>query len=392
MTGSGGSGGLSPAGATALYQTVITMTLSFLVFTFGSLLVAIQVAGGQLTPRIIATTLLRNNVVRYSVGLFVFTLVFAVAALNRQDESVHQLVSLVTGILGVACIAIFLFLIDYAARLLRPVSVVAHIGDEGVAMIKAVYPQPATALPAEAVDLHEQMRLPRREVLHRDTSEIVLAIDIPTLVALARSHDGMVEFVPQVGDFVAADEPLFMLHGGATTIDDRALRSTVAFGPERTLEQDPMFAFRIIVDIGLKALSPAINDPTTAVLALDQVHRLLRMVGRRKLRGEVILDEGGQPRLIFRTPNWEDYVNVACSEMRACGADNLQIARRMRAMLENLRSTLPEHRRPALEVQLDLLDWAIQTHFSRPEELALARIPDSQGLGGSSGSRFTESG
>jgi uncharacterized membrane protein len=220
----------------------------------------------------------------------------------------------------------------------------------------------------------------------------VLAVDIPTLVVLARSHDGMIEFVPQVGDFVAADEPLFVLHGGAATIDDRALRSTVAFGPERTLEQDPMFAFRIIVDIGLKALSPAINDPTTAVLALDQVHRLLRMVGRRKLRGEVILDDGGQPRLIFRTPNWEDYVHVACSEIRACGADNLQIARRMRAMLENLRSTLPEHRRPALEVQLDLLDSAVETHFTRPEELALARIPDSQGLGGSSGSRYRDSG
>jgi uncharacterized membrane protein len=88
--------GLAPAGATALYQTVITLTLSFLVFTFSSLLVAIQVAGGQLTPRIIATTLLRNNVVRYSVGLFVFSLVFAVGALNRQEETVHELVAVVT--------------------------------------------------------------------------------------------------------------------------------------------------------------------------------------------------------------------------------------------------------------------------------------------------------
>ena len=161
----------------------------------------------------------------------------------------------------------------------------------------------------------------------------------------------------------------------------------MAFGPERTLEQDPMFAFRIIVDIALKALSPAINDPTTAVLALDQVHRLLRLVGKRKLRGEVLLDDDGQPRVIFRTPNWEDYVHVACSEIRACGADNLQIARRMRAMLENLQSTLPEHRRAALETELNLLDWAIETHFERPEELALARVADSQGLGGSSGAR-----
>ena len=375
--------GLEAAGATALYQTVITMTLSFLVFTFGSLLVAIQVAGGQLTPRIIATTLLRNNVVRYSVGLFVFTLVFAVAALNRQEEAVSELISLLAGFLGVACIADFLFLIDYAARLLRPVSVVAHIGDEGVAMIKSVYPDPATALPLEAVALHEGSQTPNREVAHKGTSEIVLAVDLSTLVALAQRHDGIIEFVPQVGDFVAAGEPLFVLHGGATAIDDHAAQASVAFGPERTLEQDPMFAFRIIVDIALKALSPAINDPTTGVLALDQVHRLLRLVGQRKLRGEVIVDGSGRPRVIFRTPNWEHYVQVACSEIRACGAGNLQIARRMRAMLENLRKTLPAHRKPALDTELDLLDWAIQTHFTRAEELALARIPDSQGLGGS---------
>ena len=375
--------GLAPAGATALYQTVITMTLSFLVFTFGSLLVAIQVAGGQLTPRIIATTLLRNNVVRYSVGLFVFTLVFAVQALNRQEASVAELVSLVTAVLGVACIADFLFLIDYAARLLRPVAVVAHIGNEGVAMIKSVYPDPATALPLESVALPGQPQMPSREVEHRGTSEIVLAVDLSTLVALAQRHDGMIEFVPQVGDFLAVGEPLFVLHGGAMAIDDRVVQSSVAFGPERTLEQDPMFAFRIIVDIALKALSPAINDPTTAVLALDQVHRLLRLVGQRKLRGEVIVDESGRPRVIFRTPNWEHYVQVACSEIRACGAGNLQVARRMRAMLENLRRTLPEHRRATLDTELDLLDWAIQTHFTRSEELALARIPDSQGLGGS---------
>src|SRR4029453_15144349 len=123
--------GFEASGAESLYQTVITLTLSFLVFTFGSLLVAIQVAGVQLTPRIIATTLLRDNVVRYSVGLFVFTLFFAVSTLNRHGASVDELGASIAGILGIACIVAFLFLIDYAARLLRPVSVVARIGDEG---------------------------------------------------------------------------------------------------------------------------------------------------------------------------------------------------------------------------------------------------------------------
>src|SRR6478672_7602598 len=180
--------GFERAGATALYQTVITLTLSFLVFTFGQLLVAIQIAGGQLTPRIIATILLRNNVVRYSVGLFVFTLVFAVGALNRQEEAVHELVALVTGVLGITCIADFLFLIDYAARLLRPVAVVARVGDEGVAMIKAVYPEPASALTPEAAGLDAQSVMPSRRVDHRDSSEIVLAVDLATLTALAQRH------------------------------------------------------------------------------------------------------------------------------------------------------------------------------------------------------------
>ena len=79
--------GLGLEGARALTSAVITLTLSLLVFTFASLLVAIQVASGQYTPRIIATTLLRDNVIRYTVGLFVFTFLFCVRALNHLETS-----------------------------------------------------------------------------------------------------------------------------------------------------------------------------------------------------------------------------------------------------------------------------------------------------------------
>jgi uncharacterized membrane protein len=108
------------SGAQALLNAVITATMSFVVFTFGSLLVALQVASGQLTPRIISTVLLRNNVVRYTTGLFIFTFLFAVSAIDRIQTSVSQLVLFVAACLGILCFAAFLFLIDYAARLLRP--------------------------------------------------------------------------------------------------------------------------------------------------------------------------------------------------------------------------------------------------------------------------------
>src|SRR4029079_5015681 len=156
--------GLGAAGAQSLYETTITLTLSFLVFTFGSLLVAIQVAGGQLTPRVIATTLLRDNVVRYSVGIFVFTLLFAVMALNRVGLKVWDLATILTATLGIACLAMFLFLIDHAARLLRPISIVAHVGNEGLAVIESVYPRPARDLASPDDDAPAARGPPQRVV------------------------------------------------------------------------------------------------------------------------------------------------------------------------------------------------------------------------------------
>ncbi len=208
-------------------------------------------------------------------------------------------------------------------------------------------------------------------------------MNLAGLVAHAQRVNGIIEFVPRVGDFVGVNEPLFLLYGGADAIDDRVLRETVAFGTERTIEQDPTFAFRILVDIANKALSPAINDPTTATLAIDQLHRLLLWVGRRSLSGEEIRDKDGQLRVIFCTPNWEDFVHLTFTEIRHYGAGNIQIARRLRSMMEMLILSLPEHRHPALKNEFTLLDRAIEKHYVFPEDLALARIPDAQGIGSS---------
>jgi uncharacterized membrane protein len=373
--------GLGPSGARAVLEATVTMTLSFIVFTFGSLLVAIQVAGGQLTPRIIATTLLRDNVVRCAVGLFVFSMMFAISALNRLETNVHQFVLLLAMILAVMSMASFLYLIDYAARLLRPISILTRTAETGLKVTEHLYPAPTEA-PDIAAAPSPALGAPDRVVAHAGASQVLLAVELPELIAAARTADGIVQLIPSVGDFVGKHEPLFAIYGGADAIDQGKLRNAVLFGAERTLEQDPAFSFRIIVDIALKALSPAINDPTTAVLAIDQLHRLLGQVGKRQLSDEMIRDETGVLRVIFRTPNWQDYVNLAFSEIRRCGADNFQVARRLRAMIENLMRTLPEHRHAALQQQLMLLDREIEIQYRFPEDIALARGADSQGLGG----------
>lgn len=380
---------LSVSGTTAALQTIITLTLSFLVFTFGSMLVAIQVASGQLTPRIIATTLLRDNVIRGCVGLLVFTMLFAIGAVSRIDSSPPRLVVWISAILGLTSLAASLYLIDYAARLLRPVSVVWRVGEEGNAVIESVYPNRIREMESEPPPV-PPLGKPDWIICHRGLSAIILAVNIQALVAEAERIDAVIEFVPRVGDFIAVGQPLFLLHGGTGTPEERRLLGAVAFGPERTIEQDSTFAFRVIVDIAIKALSKAINDPTTAVLAIDQLHRLLRVVGGRHLHDDQISDSSGQLRVVFPTPNWEDFVQLSLSEIRLYGAENFQVARRLRAMINNLTETLPEWRRSALREELELLDRSIEHLYVFPEDRALARTPDTQGLGGSSTHRKVE--
>ena len=219
----------SAAGSQALLETVITMTLSFIVFTFGSLLVAIQVVGGQLTPRIIATTLLRDNVVRYTVGLFVFSLLFAISALNRIQGTGDQLVLFVAALLGLLSMAAFLYLIDYAARLLRPVSILSRVGEGGLTVIEDVYPQP-TQGPSLPHFTPQTAGTPSRIVYHTGRSEVILSVNIEMLLEELQKASAVVQLIPVVGDFVGKDEPLFALYGNASGIDDNELVSCIDFG------------------------------------------------------------------------------------------------------------------------------------------------------------------
>ena len=363
--------------------TIESLTIAFIVFTFGSMLVALQVASAQLTPRIIATTLLRDNTIRSTVGLFVFTLLLAVGTRARLDDPLPMAMVTIAIFAGIGSIAAFLFLIDYTARLLRPTAICQRVAERGMTVIESVYPD-AIEHPYAPRQRQQIPSQPARTVVHEGRSAVVLALNVKALVRLARSADGMIEFVPRVGDFVALAEPLFRLTGGATTLSDRTLRAQVAFGPERTIEQDATFAFRVIVDVAIKALSPAINDPTTAVLALDQIHRLIRVVGRRHLHDDAVHDDQGALRLILPTPNWDDFVDLSFSEIRLYGASNFQVTRRLYAIIEDLMNVLPETRQAALHRQLHALNNALERLHLLPEDLTLARQPDRQGLGGSS--------
>jgi uncharacterized membrane protein len=370
-------------GRIAIADYVISSSIAFIVFTFSSLIVAIQVASGQLTPRIIATALLRDNAIRGSVAVFIYALLIAIAVKTRVDTIPRSLVSM-TGILGLLSVLLFMFLIDHAARLLRPVSIVWRIAQQGLQVIDDVYPN-LLAAPSALIQTAGKVGPTARSIQHGDSSAVIIAVNTDALVTEAKRVNAIIELVPRVGDFVASHELLFQLRGpGAAKVDERFLRNQVAFGRERTIEQDSTFAFRVIVDIAIKALSTAINDPTTAVIAIDQLQRLLRTVGTRNLRDDNIFDDEGQLRLIFHTPNWQDFVDLTFSEIRMYGAGNLQVMRRLRAMIYSVSNGIPQRRVSALQKELDLLDRATDKLYPFQEDIERSRVPDSQGLGGAS--------
>jgi uncharacterized membrane protein len=371
--------GFGPDGARAVVVGLVGSVFTFVVFVFSILLVAVQIASANLTPRVIAT-ILAHRPVRVCLGLMVFTFIYGLAVLARVEETVPQLPVAVVIAASLSSLVAFLYLIDHLARRLRPVSVLAEMGKSGALVIESIYPQLLAEHPEGAARLAPPEGAPRHVVRSR-AGGVVLAFDVTGLVAAARAADGVIELVPQVGDFVARDDPLFRVFG-APSLREEELHQSIALGAERTIEQDPAFPFRIIVDIASKALSPAINDPTTAVLALDQLHHLLRNVGTRRLDTGFLHDRDGRLRLVYRTPDWEDFVELALTEIRHFGAGSIQVARRLRALLVDLLVALPRARHAPLRSELQQLQRATTRAFGDPEDRARAERSDSQGIGG----------
>lgn len=374
--------GYSPEGARVVLAALAGSMLTFIVFVLSATLIVVQLASGQLTPRVISLVLTTPGV-KAALGALTFTYAFTLSALGRVEDHVPELNVGLAVVLNLICIVVFFQFVQQLSRGLRPASLLLMVADRGWTVIEQVYPtaydpkqpeQPATTVLPDT---------PAKVVEFVGRSGVVMAFSVEHLLGLARGADAVIELVPQVGNSIAPGAPLFRVFGGTRPIDPRALRGCVAVGTERTLEQDPRFVFRILVDIANKALSAAINDPTTAVLALDQLASLLLCLGRRRLDEGVARDPDGNPRVVYGTPDWPDYVMLAVSEIRHFGAGSLQVDRRLRAVLEHLIRELPAERRPPLEEELTLLGRAVERGFRDEADRRRAAVADYQGVGGS---------
>ena len=377
----GVTSGLSPSAAVAIYSSVGTGMIALTGIVFSLAFVMVQFSAVAYSPRLVLWVA-RNPVLWHAIGMFSATFLYALAAIAWVDRTGASEVPLFSGwlviFLLIASLIMFVALIE-AFSLLQIHRMLAFTADQGRSVIEATYP-PLEA-PSAIPDPAEYSKLPvTRTLRHVGPPQRVQALDIDALVAAASACDGVIKMVACVGDTLVEGTPILRVHGATRAVDEEALRSPLMLGVERTFEQDPKYAIRLLVDIAIKALSPAINDPTTAVQTLDQVEDLLRRLGLRRLEIGAIRDSDGALRVALRYPAWDDYLALAFDEIRYYGAGSIQVMRRLKALAADMIEALPPERHESLRHHQRRLEATIAKSFSDTDKEE-ASVEDRQGLG-----------
>jgi uncharacterized membrane protein len=343
----------------------------------------VQFGTGEFSPRFVAW-FRRDRTLKFALSTFSATFLFALvptAQVGRGTSAFVPARTLIAALLlTLLSIAMFLLLVDRTSDGLRVASVVQGVDSEARQTFDAVYPASAS----ETVEAEETVRslnqqTPQQTVRQGTVGSVVVALDRSGIVKLAEQYGAVVELVPAIGDHVPAGGVLLNVYG-SRELPEQPLSRGVVRGDERTIEDDPAFAIRMLVDVAIKALSPAVNDPTTAVQSLDRIEDIMRYAASKRLSIGAVTDSHGTVRLVYPTSTWEDLVELAFDEIRAFGAGQYQVARRLRALLDDLIADSPERRRPPLVEQRRLLDDAVSSAIPESQR-ADALVPDRQGIG-----------
>jgi uncharacterized membrane protein len=373
---------LSSPTVIAICSAVASGMIALTGIVFSLTFVMVQFSATAYSPRLVLW-MARDPVMSHALGIFTATFIYAIAARTGIDLGVPGQVPFfspwLVGVLLLASVVMFIALIQRIG-LLQVDRMLIFTGDQGRKVITTTYPSLTLMAAAARPEVHRALsRI--QTLIHHGPPRTVQAVDIAALVNLARTSGGVIEVAVAVGDTVVELTPLLHVSGARTRIDERRLRNGIELGGQRTFEQDPKYAIRLLVDIAIKALSPAINDPTTAVQALDQIQDLLLRLGSRQLEIGVFRDSEGELRLVVPFPEWDELLRLSFDEIRSCGATSTQVMRRMNALVAELILALPEKRHLALQYWDAQLKASIARSFADSEERLQALKEDRQGLG-----------
>ncbi|MEU4350632.1 DUF2254 domain-containing protein [Streptomyces sp. NPDC023838] len=358
--------------------TVSSAMMTFIGVVFSISLVAVQMASGQFTPRVVRI-FVRSRITKLTLAVFLATFALSLLVLTsysgETDPKLVDSVPIAQSLLTIAMVALSLLLfiayVNATLRLMR----VGHVVDRiTVEAFRVVHKMPRGVI-GEA-----PLPVENGQVGHSGRAGVLRDVNIARLVRAARRQGVVLRLIPTTGDFVVPGTPVLAVHGGRAP-SRGALGYTVSVGVERTFHQDLGFGLRQLCDIALRALSPAVNDPTTAVQCLDRIVQLLAELAHRPLGAVAHCDRQGAVRLVQPVPSWENLVDLGFTEIRTYAVGSPQVTRRIVAALDELLRLAPEQRRPPLLRHRALLVHAVERGIPEAAERAFALEADRQGIG-----------
>lgn len=325
------------------------ITLSGLVFSL--IFVIVQFGSATYSPRI-TRIFAHTYVLHHSLGIFTGTFLYSLMAMRTIGMEQTEPVSGFTIWLGfiwlLASVAILAKLVGVFATL-TVTNVLVALGRVGRASVARVY------APLISSESQKGVKLSGTEMIQQESDKVqpvvyegepgyVVGYKTGKLLSIATGMGICIELPYAIGDALKDGAPVALMYGKKITNAETRLQGMVILGRERAFTNDPKYAIRLLVDTAIRSLSPAVNDPTTAVQALDHIESLLRRLGNSNLDIGKIRDLNGLVRVIYKTPTWEDYLQLGLSEIMQYGATSIQVERRLEALLQFLHKVVPpEH-------------------------------------------------
>jgi uncharacterized membrane protein len=353
---------VDPGETTSVLGIIASSTLTFLGVVFTLTLVALQLASSQLSPRVVRM-FVRSGVTKLAFGILLAAFSYCVAFLvlegghHAADSSgLAVAMALVT-----ASLIVFLGYVATTMRLLQVAWVITRVAEETRAAIARDIPAAASYVQASPPELSTSPVTVRLAAGRRKSLGVLQGVDHRRLVRLAERHDCVFQLLVRVGEYIPTGGRVIAVHQG--TADGRAadgrgpprlappstaILAGINVGRARTVYQDPSFGLRQLVDIAIQALSPAVNQPTTAVHVIDRLEDLVLRIGRLADRTGCYADQAGRVRFVEPAATWEEVLDLAFSEITGYGAGSVQVTRRLLAVYDALEAAVPAGRRPGV--------------------------------------------
>jgi uncharacterized membrane protein len=359
--------GVSVASAQAFLSSVASgmMALTGIVFSVG--LVMMQFSAIAYSPRLVLLHA-RDPMLFHSLAAFIATFFYSLMTLAWVDREGSGIVPYLSGGLVGGLLVLSMLMFSYLVKRLSDLQItnVLHaIGNDGRAVIRKMFQRLDEKADNEGKLGSETLPdfdSAAQVLMYFGEPRTITRFDIDNLCRLGQQAGGVIVLTYAVGDTLVENTLLLKAYGSKNLLSEEDLRQAIHLGTERTSEQDPKYPIRLLVDIAIKALSPAINDPTTSVQAIDQIEDLLRRLGRRDLDAGHAKDTDETIRLVFPMPTWEDYLTLAFDEIRTD-------------------STAADARVEAVRRYLNQLDSGIGRSSLDVDDQEKARNEDRQGLG-----------